>query len=225
MTHQYPRWASPLGVKLTDWVAVIAFILSVGGLLWTGIARQLYPSTDVSFPEEIQLQCTQYDGEQKRCIPDSSIVLVGDLFSIWNDSTFSTKPQILKRIHATITSDNIGKFPFFWKYFTEIVDSANKHKGNSGRAILYYGDLRNVEVEFSQDQVADGNSITWATLTDLIVADDISVEFLLDFAYGDDKNARCSLMFRQEDISDLKNQDYPYHYIIANSVCEELTDK
>jgi len=184
----------------------------------------LYPSTDVSYPEEIQIQCTQYDHKKKRCIPDSSIVLVADLFSIWNDSTFSTKPQILKKIRSTITSDNIGRFPFSWKYFTEIIDSANKHKGNAGRAILYYGDLRNVEVEFSQDQVADSKGITWTTLTDLIASDDITVEFLLDFAYGSDKRARCTLVFRPEDIVNFKSQTYTHHYTVANSLCEELTD-
>lgn len=225
MTNHYPKWASPLGVKLTDWVAVIAFILSVVGLLWTGIARQLYPSIDVSYPEEIQIQCVSYNHKEKHCAPDSGIKLIADLFSIWNDSTFSTKPQILNRIDATIESGDVDEFPLIWKYFTEIVNSTNKQKGNAGRTVLYYGDLRNVEVEFSQDQVTNGRKITWSKITDLIATGDIAVEFLLDFAYGADKRARCNLIFRDDDISKFRDKVFPYHYTVTKSKCQELTDE
>lgn len=227
MTRQYPRWASPLGVKLTDWVAVIAFILSVAGLLATAIARQLYPSIDVAYPEEIQLQCVNYDyddsdGDPASCASNSPIRLTADLFSIWNDSIFSTKPQILQRIDAIIESNNAGEISMQWKYFTEIVDSENKRKGNSGRAIFYYGDLRNIEVEFFQNQTMDETLYTWSVLASDITNGDITIIFSLDFAYGSDTKTRCDLTFRDDDIDSLRSEKYTSHYVVADAMCEEL---
>ena len=223
MTRQYPKWANPLGVKLTDWVAIIAFILSVAGLFATVVARQLYPSIDVAYPEEIQLECVNYNRDQKHCIFNSKIKLLADLFSIWNNSIFSTKPQILQRIEATIESDSAGKIPMRWKYFTEVVDNANKQKGNSGRAIFYYGDLRNIEVEFFQNQIMDKMPYTWSALARDITNGGIIIVFSLDFAYGSDTEIRCDLTFRDDDIDSLRSKKYTRHYVVADTMCEELT--
>ena len=212
-------------MKLTDWVAVIAFILSVSALLWTAFARQLYPSTDVSFPDEIQIQCIQYDHKKKQCSNDSSIVLIADLFSIWNDSIVSTKPQILRQIDATIESDAFNDSFLKWKYFTEVVDSANKQKGNAGRAILYYGDLRNLEVEFHQNQTSDANEYTWTQLSRSVAVEDIAIGFRIDLAYGSDIRARCTLSFRPQDLTRFKNGKYTSHYVVANSTCNEFSQE
>lgn len=224
MTHQCPKWANPLGVKLTDWVAVIAFILSVGALLWTAFARQLYPSTDISFPDEIQLQCTQYD-KKYTCDSDSPVVLIADLFSIWNDSIVSTKPQILRQIDATIESNSFNDSLLKWKYFTEVVDSANKQKGNAGRAILYYGDLRNLEVEFHQNQVSNTRKYTWTQLSSSVADEDIAIGFRIDLAYGSDIRARCTLSFRPQDLTRFKKGKYASPYVVANSTCKEVSQE
>ena len=197
----------------------------------------MYPRIDVSYPEEIQFNCISYDNieaqesgcnrknNEVRCIPNSNVKLVADLFSIWNNSIISTKPQILKKITATVKLNQNRAFPFIWKYFTEIVDNANSQKGNTGRVILNYGDLRNIEVEFIHGQITNEKpmTMTWKKLTDSIVASDkVIVDFSLDIAYGSEKKVRCTLDFRKKDIGKLKSNNYSGHYIVANSVCQEL---
>lgn len=222
MSKQYPKWATPLGIKITDWVAVIAFILSVAGLLWTAFARQLYPSTDISFPEQIQIQCAPYDRDKKECPSDSGIKLVADLFSIWNDSIISTKPQILQRIDATVDANFLGRLPMRWQYFTEVVDRANKQKGNAGRTIFYFGDLRNIEIEFYPVQIVGDDTFTWASLLNAIAKSNAFVEFRLDFAYGSDVDALCHLSFRSEDLSRLRNSNFSSPYIVADATCQAI---
>ena len=222
MSQQYPKWAIPLGIRITDWIAVIAFILSVAGFLWTAFARQLYPSTDISFPEQIQIQCAPYDQKKKECPSNSGIKLIADLFSIWNDSIISTKPQILQRIDATVDADSFGRLPMRWQYFTEVVDRANKQKGNAGRTIFYFGDLRNIEIEFYPVQMVDDGTFTWFSLLNAIADKNIVAEFYLDFAYGSDLDALCHLSFRSEDLSRLRNSNFSSPYIVADATCRAI---
>ena len=225
MSEKRPTWTYPFGVKLTDWVAVVAFVLSVVGLLWTAFARQLSPSTDVAYPEEIQFQCLVFSNDSKvPCTAASPLLLVADLFSIWNDSVISTKPQILRRIDATIVSGANGNVPWRWKYFTEIVHSKATQKANSGRAIFYYGELRNIEVLFSQSQLEIDLPYTWELLSNDIANNDIDVEFVLDFAYGPRLFVRCALTFASEDVDQLKAGTYDAHFVLADAVCNDTAN-
>ena len=223
MTRQYPKRKTLLGVRLMDWVAIIALIFSVAGLLAAEVAKRLYPSIDVAYPEEIQFECVNYDAYKERCVHNSEIKLLADLFSIWNNSIFSTKPQILQKIDATIESVYAGKISMRWKYFTEVTDNRNKQKRNSGRVIFNYGDLRNVEVEFFRNQMMGNTLYTWSALARDIADDDIVIIFSIDFAYGPDTKIRCDLTFRDDDIESLRSEQYIYHYLVADAMCEELT--
>ena len=107
---------------MTDWAALIAFIISVGGLFWLIIAGWFNPNIDIRYPDTFQIECTNFDRQQKKCKEDSQLFLVADLFSFWNDSWFSTVPGIVEKVSGRIiiTKNNkASEASLDWKYISE----------------------------------------------------------------------------------------------------------
>lgn len=228
-TLKFTRWTRPFGIKVTEWVAVLAFILSVGGLFWSTFASLLHPRIHTESPEEIQLQCIGpvlkkgKEGEPDKaiCKDESGIKVFADLFSMWNNSFFSTKPQILIKANMKMKAGDLLKADYPWKHFTEILDHAGSRETNAGRAIIRQGELRNIEISFSP--VADSNKYTWAQLVTDILANRLSIEFTLDYAYGSSPKFICTLLFNDKNLTALKNNQFEYHYVTAVSTCKDIT--
>ena len=230
MAGQGRRWIRPCGMKLTDVVAICALGLSVIGLLSPTVLMYIPPDVETMYPERITFTCldrveekasAEKNKKKITCEKDSVMYVTADLFSLLNNSDYSTQPEILNKILMTITSVEAGESRFLWKYFSEVLGNANSRETNAGRVIFRLGDLRNIEIQFYQD-MADSSEYTWSSLENAIAKKALLIKFHVDFETGNDQDAVCKLSFHEADTKALEEKKYEYHYVVASATCEEV---
>ena len=155
-------------LKITDWVAVIALIMSIWfGILSPFLASVTGPKIDIEYPVKVQFHCVN---RRAVCEPASPVMLTADLFSFWNNSRFSTRPDVLHKVSGRMGFSDpefSSEFSFVWRYFTEMTvtemtDVAKSTRKNAGRFSLNRGVLENVEIQF------DVRELSWGELVQLI---------------------------------------------------------
>ena len=140
-------------------ISISALFLSIFTLCLPYLLKTIKPLTKIKLPDEIQFKCITYKEDEEICEQKSNIKLTADLFSIWNDSTISTKPEVLQKIYAVVCRGTHCDEPsiFKWKYFTETLDNT-KRKSNVAPMLVSHNSLRNIEVEFYQQGHIDNSN-------------------------------------------------------------------
>ena len=236
--------------KAKNIIPLFALALSTITFIWPYISKTMInPSINVSFPDEIQFECTHTKLNQDVCNEESSVKLIADLFSIWNNSNFSMKPEILKEIYAVVyTSGDLSKRKqiFKWKYFTEISDVEQK-KLNTGRLLFSHNSLQNVEIEFyplyqsnTYDTIlydknrkickeeinfaSTNDPYTWKNIKNSLVTNSLIINFCLDFDHSPDKYLQCEMKVEGSLKNRLRKNTLVENYIINSVKCNDLTN-
>ena len=168
------------------------------------------------------------------CKEKEPVILIADLFSMWNKSVLSSKPIILENIYTKITS-NSGKYVFKQKYYTG--DNA-KVFHNTGHLMINQGDLFNMEIElhqknekntlFCNSSINSQTEYHWKTFRKDLKNRSIIIEFCLDFReeFGNisDRHYRCELKLNESYMALLSLEEdppeekyYKYDYFILES--------
>ena len=232
MSETTSRWTYPGGIKITDWTALVALVLSLCTALWSYIATQLPPRIDVATPETIQLMCSDYDHQQMRCHQDAFFSVVADLFSVWNVSPRSTKAEVLLEISGQaqfMKNDSIRYSVLLeWKYFTDMTDDSSPER-NTARVKLEKDDLANLETEFIIDprDVEDSDMLRWSYFVEAVRDESegnglssITFLFEIDFLYSADRFIECVYIVDDRMKENLEKDPYYYENFPRSVSCE-----
>ena len=222
------RWTltKPFGVKWSVWASVAVVAVPVLGAAWFVVSKIIPPSLNITYPEQIQFECSIYVENPNGCVRESNVKFVVGNFGFWNDSIVSTRTELVKSVSAKVSIDynNKSKFMSFdWTFFTEItVDPPKRDHAPVAVLRLQKNDYRDMEVEFYNEvDSRPEDHISWGALSDLIKSglSQMKIVFTIELDYEGDKFVECHVKFGESVRAQLKHKDR--HYFVTKIDCSE----